>query len=322
MKKSSENGNQPSEQTSTNGAKKVKGKYARSIKQLLLIAKDKENIRLVFNLTGSSSEIWTRLGFEEKLKLGDYLIPSSIERVTEFNANGKEIVRDDLPKESIPVTFHGSWKDWHGYEHSGYKTRYFDKYPREYISAPSEELHILEIETKYFVSTDIIDLAKGDKTRTLHLMNLMLECFGEFQVIDADAEQILGIKVRRLQWEILPKGKYPWAKSKDIVKKYTENLKPSEKKLVEKRIKEISDFNPDFMASGNGGFSGYFAFGFEEKEIFVLESVHLDNATYIFGENWEKLSKLTKNEILSGVAEFDRIIHNDSWSRKIRQLLR
>lgn len=307
---------------SKNGAKKVKGKSVRNITQLSVIAKDKENIRLVFELTGSESEVWTRLGFEEQLAEGDYLIPSVIGKITQFNVNGREIVRDDLPKESVSVTFWATWEDWHGYSHSGYKTRDFDKYPREYVPAPSAELQILEIESKYYVSTEEINLSKHNTERTLHLMNLMLECFGEFQIIDADTEQILGVKIRTLQWEIFPKGKYPWSKTQAIVKKYTNNLEPQDKALIEARLKEISGFNPDFVASGNGGFSGYFAFGFEEKKIFILESVHLDNATYIFGDDWETLSKLTKNEIINGSADFRRIIHNDSWVWSIQRLLK
>lgn len=320
--KISTNGDTPSQQSSTNGAKRVTGNSLRNITQLTVIAKDKEKIRLVFDLTVSTSDVWTRLGFREQLVAGDYLIPSVIGKITDFNANGKEIVRDDLPKESVSVSFWATWKDWHRNSHSGYKTRDFDKYPREYVPAPSAELQILEIESKYFVSTEEINLSSHNSERTLHLMNLMLECFGEFQIIDADTEKILGTKVRRLQWEILPKGKYPWSVTKDIVNKYTSSLNPKDKAVVEARIKEISGFNPDFAASGNGGFSGYFAFGFEEKGIFVLESVHLDNATYIFGDDWEALSKFTKNEIINGSADFKRIIHNESWIWRIHHLLK
>lgn len=320
--KISKNGDTPSQQSSTNGAKRVTGKSVRNITQLTVIANDKEKIRLVFDLTESTPDTWTRLGFDEQLIEGDYLIPSVIGKVTHFNANGKEIVRDDLPKESVPVTFWATWKDWHGYSHSGYKTRDYDKYPRQYIPAPSAELQILEIESKYYVGTEVINLSKHNSERTLHLMNLMLECFGEFQIIDADTEKVLGTKVRTLQWEIFPKGKYPWSKTKEIVKNYTNRLEPLEKELIEARIKEISGFDPDFAASGNGGFSGYFAFGFEEKGIFVLESVHLDNATYIFGDDWEALSKLTKNEIINGSTDFKRIIHNESWIWRIHRLLK
>lgn len=34
------------------------------------------------------------------------------------------------------------------------------------------------------------------------------------------------------------------------------------------------------------------------KNLFVLESTHLDNATYVLKSNWQELSQLTKREIL------------------------
>ena len=54
MKTISKNGDISSKQMNTNGAKKVKGKSVRNITQLSVIAKDKENIRLVFELTGQN----------------------------------------------------------------------------------------------------------------------------------------------------------------------------------------------------------------------------------------------------------------------------
>jgi hypothetical protein len=43
---------------------------------------------------------------------------------------------------------------------------------------------------------------------------------------------------------------------------------------IEHRIKTISECNPDFLAVGKGGFTGYFVYGFKSKKIFILESIH------------------------------------------------
>ena len=62
-------------------------------------------------------------------------------------------------------------------------------------------------------------------------------------------------------------------------------------------------------------------FGFMHRNKYVLESVYPNNATYVFGKNWEELSKLTKAEILKENLQDVRIIHNNNWQQEIRDLL-
>lgn len=55
--------------------------------------------------------------------------------------------------------------------------------------------------------------------------------------------------------------------------------------------------------------------------MFVLESAHFGNATYVLGDNWEKLSQLTKGQILAGGLQKDRIVHLVGWHAKVKALL-
>jgi hypothetical protein len=48
---------------------------------------------------------------------------------------------------------------------------------------------------------------------------------------------------------------------------------------------------------------------------------HKGNATYVFDERWEKLSKMTKAEILSQDLQTDHIIRRSKWDDGIRTLL-
>ena len=50
-------------------------------------------------------------------------------------------------------------------------------------------------------------------------------------------------------------------------------------------------------------------------------SSHLHNASQKFGEDWEVLSTLTKDEIINGDHYHQRFIHDKTWGRKIRQML-
>jgi hypothetical protein len=178
-----------------------------------------------------------------------------------------------------------TWKDWHGKEHSGIQTREIDKYPREYQPAHEESLYIIAVDGEKYVTTDSLNLEPVDESRNIHLSNLMLESFGSFEVLDAKSGGIIGTKIKQLHWDILPPGEYPWSRAKPLIEEITKNLNDSKKGVIEGRMKTITKYAPDFLATGRAGFSGYFVYGFAAKAIYILESVHLDNATYVFGDN-------------------------------------
>ncbi|KHT38041.1 hypothetical protein [Vibrio sinaloensis] len=296
----------------------VKGKSLRKLSRVLVAAKGAERVRFVKKVESEEELIF--VGFNGQPNEGDSVIPRAVGKVSEFNVNGKEVIRKDLPKEPEPISFHTTWLDWHGYEHSGIQTRLVDKYPRDYINAPASYLSIANINGEQYVCTDAFLLTE-DSDEVLHLANLMLELFEEFEVYDEESQAIQNLEIKRLNWEILPKGDYPWDKTKEIISPILKNLKDSQKPVVEERLRKITKKSPDFIAVGNAGFNGYFVFGFSDNEQYVFESVHLGNATYVFGDNWEELSLLTKNEIINGELDHERIIHDDNWDRQLNRIL-
>ena len=66
---------------------------------------------------------------------------------------------------------------------------------------------------------------------------------------------------------------------------------------------------------------GYFVYGFSKKKTFIMESLYLGNATYVFGDDWLNISMLTKNDIIQGKLSLARIIHDRGWEKKISELL-
>lgn len=300
---------------------KIKGKSVRAISKIISAAKGAEKVKFVHKISNDILESLEAIGFDEKIEVGDCLIPMPIGKITSRNANGREIIRKDLPKEPEPRSYHRTWKDWHGQEHSGIQTRYIDMYPREYQLAEEEIISVININGDKYVSTDSMVLNDKNESRIIHLSNLMLECFGGFEVVDSKKGIIIGTKIKQLHWDILPPGEYPWSRAKPLLGEITKKLKDSDKEVVESRMKKITQYNPDFLATGRAGFSGYFVYGFADKGIYILESLYLDNATYVFGNDWEKLSKLTKNQIINGELEHQRIIHDKKWNREVHSLL-
>lgn len=86
---------------------------------------------------------------------------------------------------------------------------------------------------------------------------------------------------------------------------------------VIRRHQFIQSFNPDFIAIGDCEFLGYIVYGFEPKNIYLMECCLADNATYIFGEKWKELSKLSKTQILAKTLQKDRIIHSANWQNSV-----
>ena len=300
---------------------KFSGKSIRSLTKILKATGDAEKVRFTIDIRNIEKDKLLQLGFDEFPNIGDALIPSVIGKFTAFNVNGSIKIRKDLPKEPESIMFLGSSTDWHGGVHTGIRTRTIDKYPREYISAPSEILQIIEINKNIYISSCEILLNDSNESKNILITNIMLECFNEFEIFDVVKDKIVGPKLKNLQWNILPSGEYPWDKAKSIISRATEQLEDKDKKVIEYRMRIISRRNPDFLATGRAGFSGYFVYGFENNNIYVLESIHLDNATYVFNSDWESLSKLTKSEIINSNISHTRIIHNKKWSASIGKVI-
>ena len=298
----------------------VTGKSINSVNRIIAHSHGAREMLFVIEREKVDQNLQARLAIAHLEKDGDSILPATIGKVSEFNARGKEIKRRDLPliKKSVPQ--YRSWKDWHGNDHSGVQIRTMDVYPIDFVRPPMEHLSLNVIDGKEYVVTRRVKIDEPS-TALIHVANLMLEFFQEFEIFDVDRKRIAKVQARQLQWDLLPPGKYPWKSAEVIVKPYLAGLRPSEQGVIEHRIREITRFEPDFFATGRGGYQGYFVFGFVKRGIYLLESSHLDNATYKFGEDWEVLSTLTKDEIINGDHNHKRLIHDKAWGRKIREML-
>lgn len=300
----------------------IEAKIIKSAARIYAEARGARKVYFVVDAKNIADDNLRKLGLDKLGRDGDAALPSNVGKVSDFNISGKEIKRRDLPmiKKSIPT--YRTWKDWHGQEHSGVQHRTMDVYPIDFIHAPIERIILKHIDGGLYLTTREIDFYVDGESAVLHLANLFLECFGYFKIFDIADHKIANAPIRQLQWEVLPPGKYPWNEAKGYVEPHLQRLTPSAKGVIEHRMRLLSQYEPDFLATGRGGYSGYFVYGFAKKKAYFLESIHLNNATYVFGHDWEELSSLSKDEIINGEYEHDRIIHDGRWDYKIRQLLK
>ena len=151
---------------------------------------------------------------------------------------------------------------------------------------------------------------------------MILGLFGECEIL-SDTDPVIPERPKaiRVNWEILPKGKHPWERIKETVESISQKYNNTGKEMMLRNCEYIYKQQPDFIAFGSAGFKGYMVFGFTGRNLYILESMFPNNATYVFEGDWEYLSKLSKAEILSEKLHKARIIHTSKWADRFDELM-
>jgi len=273
------------------------------------------------------ADIIRRIGFSDNPVPGEIILPSgSFGTISSFNAHGKSIIHKDKPMETAYRTIEWHWRQWEGRydtsDHSKFVDVSYKRYPRTFVNPLGIELRFVRNKDNHeFVTGPIFDMADLNKANLLHSINLFLEIFHECQFFTENLDIISKTPLIRLNWKILPPGIMPWEHLKRELQPILRKIKEGNRPFAYYRLETIEKANPEFSAIGEGGFLGYIVFGFSKKGIYILENVLYGNATYIFDEKWEELSKLTKAQILYGSLHKDRIIHSIRWSSAIKKWL-
>lgn len=265
-------------------------------------------------------------GLSFPLNVGERVLPSIIGKVSRVNTNGKEIVRRDLPKETLYRDMEFTRQQWCGNGQTEEVTDCvwipYKRFPRDLELPHSVEVQVNRaLNGQIFISSDPIIYNAANNDLIKHVVNLYLELYGTCIVYEEGTTPVQPIIVKRLNWNVLPKGQYPWAAFENQLKARLSYQRPKTFAATLDRFHKIHDLNPDFIAVGNNGYKGYLVFGFESKGLYVLESQNTNNAIYVFDRDWEQLSKLTKAEILSNSLQKARIIHNPDWLAKLKGAL-
>ncbi|OEC85690.1 MULTISPECIES: hypothetical protein [Methanobacterium] len=264
------------------------------------------------------------IGFTENLEIGETVLPMPQGSASEYNANGKYLKHKDQPKETIYKTREWTREQWAGRGQTETVTDFvefsYKRYPRTFMEPPSIEFTIASTTNGDKLITAPVFEYNGNDSEFIHIINLFLELFGECQLFHENLDEIIKPPINRLNWEILPQGPIPWQQVSRIIMPIIDKAPKSNRPVILDRIETIENFNPDFRAFGKAGFGGYIVFGFEEKNLFIFESIKYGNATYIFDNNWEELSQKTKAEILDNDLHKARIVHRINWGDQIKEL--
>lgn len=305
---------------------KYKQKYFRKIPEKFLQLNGKFLItKKLSDFTESDlSTILDNFSWENAIEF----LPKKNGKYSTINAEGKTVLRRDLPKEVVSREYKYKRLEFHGRDNrvevDDSTWRSFERIFREQLPAPN-------VPIKCIVNNDekllLIECDSRDSEQLLlHKLNLALEVFkSEFEIHIAAKDGFVKIptEFKVVNWMILPSGE---KSQEEIISLINSSISPKLKKteipVIKKRLAKINSYSPEAIAIGLGGYKGYVIYHFPQKNISVLESDNVNNATYVFNfKKWEELSQLSKTEIIEeGLAE-QRIIHNKRWESNIDELL-
>lgn len=282
--------------------------------------------RLIADVQSLSEGALERLGFVLPVLDGTSILPQALGPVSRFNADGRWHIRRDLSKEERYIrTVQWSWKQWTGRgdyeEHTDFRDIHRECYPREFVPPPSLELtYTVNDDRELLTSASLThDAALADLNK--HAINLFLELFGYCEIVTSNLTALNPPNVRYANWRLLPPGEHPWDRIEEHIHRVVRARASSTREVIWDRQTTLRSHAPGEIYLGNGGFDDYLAYIFRDKGLVVLESIRKDNAIYIFGLDWEELSRMTKAQIIANNLHLHRIVHTRGWKDRLRQVL-
>lgn len=305
---------------------RIEQKYVINIERFLASVPKGGKFRVVIPVANVSTARLERVGCPLPPLSGNTFLPSIVGHVSRHNAEGQWRVLRDQPKEPRYIrTVRWKWTQWVGRgeteQHEDDCDIYRDCYPREFIEPQAAELTILESAANFVLASELLTNTPSGHERIKHVINLMLELFGLCEIVSADLTHYKPAVERRVNWQMLPPGEYPWEILHGHLTKALKGKSESTTAVIFDRQANIRAHKPDEIWTGLGGFSDYVAYIFKKRKIVVLESVRRDNAIYVFGEDWQTIAQLTKAQVLSSKLHKERIVHTKGWKVRLAKFL-
>jgi hypothetical protein len=261
-------------------------------------------------------------------------VPSSVlppvaqGKFSEYNIDGREIVRKDLPKEthyrSVDVP------NWGDYTYGSHTVDLpYERYPRDFVAPRLSEIRIHCRDTEpgrpqYAIAFEVgwvLDRTSPEfETQLFEALNLLQENVGACGVERAGSTIEEYERSLAVTWEILPPG------SQDhVIARVFRGREPSdeEREAVADRYKVLMALKPRHLVYGTSGFQRYFG-ALLEDDLVVFENVRYGNAIYVMYGDWRRLSQRSRTELLSGRfgENFDRIPHTRGWKKQLKLLIK
>ena len=268
---------------------------------------------------GDYTDLGLRIN-DENLEISNTIIPpGSNGRYSRYNLYGRSIIRKDLPK--IPKWFYQDVYPYGNTSRSTVSVSYSrdvwqrEEWMPEFLSL-SISLKKEDDDCCYFIikCDEILDKNSKDfEYRLLYNINLVSENCGDYQIMKSDSDDIFN--TLHVGWELLPPGHF------DIDRVITdkEKLTSHQQEVLFERYEFLKGLKPKTWIKGTNKFTQYFG-AIMENDVVVLENTHSGNAVYVFYQNWESLSKLSRTELIRmNSSDVKRIRHVGNWKELLEK---
>jgi hypothetical protein len=294
----------------------IRKKYIRSLNGYLGGLIPHTAVRIVADTSHIHHAKLTQSGFSA-LNDGDTLLPPMVGRISRLNAEGSYTIHRNLPKHRRLVG-RREWtrEEWSGHGQTTTVTEEVDIYrmcyQRTFVAPPAIELTAVDHLGTLFIVSPVLTWQQSPDADILHVINLMLELFGEVEVRHENLDAFLPPHTQRVNWTLLPPGNSGPGVAAHVAG-LVGRTASTYRGPVMSRLTFLASRNPPEVYLGHGGFHAYVAYVFHGSGMTILESVMPANATYVFAGNWNAVSHLTKSQILAGGHHHARIIHDANW---------
>lgn len=253
--------------------------------------------------------------------------PGEIGKFSDRNANGYEVVRKDLPKEThYNYIETPNWGDWSRGTHI--VAMPYEKYPRDMYAPRLAGIRATVVGTSadettctiQFRTTDVLDRKSSNfEEDLLEVLNFLNENVGCYGVERHDAPLGEYLKQLLVSWEILPPG----SRDEVVARLFRGRAAtPEEIDIVEERYPFLMSLKPEKIIIGTSGMERYLGAMITENRV-VFENLRYGNAAYVMYDNWKELSQRNRIELLSGRygRNFVRIVHAKGWKQQVKSAL-
>ncbi|MDG6078960.1 hypothetical protein E3U23_07115 [Erythrobacter litoralis] len=249
--------------------------------------------------------------------------PRAAGRWSARNLDGWEDKRRDLAKETREIShFAPSWRG----SGSHLSSRTIEAFPVDYHPARmhSVSAKVLEpLRDGALVRIRIdqpLDRSDPEFDRDLQFnLRLLKELVGSASIFDADLSDEDYAAIQRVDWELLPPGKRDEVLARMFTSKTSD---PERMRVASERLEALTKLGPSELILGKGRFSNYFGGRFG-SDLVALENLEYGNALYLFEEDWEKLSQLSRSELIRRRdPTVTRVPHVTGWQSLVCKMLR
>ncbi len=281
----------------------------------------------IFSVEKINSGILKHLGIfivNNKLVLPNepILPPEKVGKYSYKNIYGYEVVRRDLPKETLHRSVETpNWGDSYYGTHTVELP--YEKYPRDYFSPEyirikidskklTDNQYLLTFEIEQVLDKESVDFDK----ELLKCLNILQENIGICGVQKSGTSLEDYLQSVNVSWELLPPGTRDEAINHIFSNRKTPN--DEQKKTAGERYDFFMKLNPQKLVVGFSGTQRYFG-ALIEDHLIVFENIEYGNAIYIMFDGWQDLSRRTRTELLSGRygVNFERVLHITGWKQKV-----